>query len=71
MATGIEGIVGHSLESQTNEISVIKLSFPGIADSDICFVDTPGFDHTRQSDVEIFKMISEWLNNTYDYYSAS
>ena len=70
MATGITGIVGHSLESQTNEISVIKLSFPAIADSDICFIDTPGFDHTNKSDVHIFKMISEWLNNTYDCYST-
>jgi len=65
MATGIEGIVGHSLESKTNEISVIKLSFPGIADSDICFVDTPGFDDTNKSDVQIFEMISNWLLDTY------
>src|SRR6266511_910706 len=51
MATGITGIVGHSLESKTNEISVFKLSCPGITDSDIYFVDTPGFDDTNKSDV--------------------
>ena len=67
IATGIDGIVGHSLVSCTNNISVFKLSVPGIVDSDIYFVDTPGFDDTNKSDVDIFKMISDWLNSTYDY----
>ncbi len=61
MATGITGLAGHDLESCTNEISVIKLSFPGL---DLCFVDTPGFDDTNRSDVEILKMISDWLIST-------
>ena len=58
------GKAGHALESCTNDISIVKLSFPGLIDSDICFVDTPGFDDTRTSDSEILKMISDWLNNT-------
>lgn len=57
------GIVGHDLESFTNDISVIKLSFPGL---DLCFVDTPGFDDTNKSDVCILKLISDWLFTTYD-----
>ena len=60
----MEGKAGHTLESCTNKISVVKLSFPGLIDSDICFVDTPGFDDTRISDTEILKMISDWLSNT-------
>jgi hypothetical protein len=62
---GIEGRSGHSLESCTQEISAFRLSFPERSDLDICFVDTPGFDDTNRSDVEIFGMISGWLNNTY------
>ena len=64
MATGVEGKAGHTLESCTSEISVVKLSFPGVVDSDICFVDTPGFDDTRTSSTEILKTIADWLNYT-------
>ena len=65
IAAGIKGIAGHGLKSYTDEISVIKFSIPEILDSDICLVDTPGFDDTNKSDVDIFKMISDWLNDTY------
>jgi hypothetical protein len=68
---GIEGRSGHSLESYTQGISVVKISFPERTAFDICFVDTPGFDDTNRSDVEIFGMISEWLNNTYVLYHWS
>jgi len=64
VATGVEGKAGHTVESCTSEISVVKLSFPGIVDSDICFIDTPGFDHTGISDIEVLKMIADWLNDT-------
>ena len=62
MATGVTGLVGHGLASFTTEISVIRLSFPGL---DLCFVDTPGFDATDKSDVDIFKLISNWLYSTW------
>ena len=62
--TGIQGIVGHGLESFTNKIAVSKISFPELPGFDIHFVDTPGFDDTIKSDVDIFKMISDWLHNT-------
>jgi hypothetical protein len=60
----VERRVGHTLESCTSEISIVRLSLPEIVDSDICFVDTPGFDDTNKSDVDIFKMISGWLIDT-------
>jgi len=63
-ATGYNKGVGHSLESCTSEITAVKLSFPELVASDIYFVDTPGFDDTNKSDLDIFKMISEWLNDT-------
>ena len=61
--TGIQGIVGHGLESYTNKLAVFKISFPELGFA-IHFVDTPGFDDTTKSDVDIFKMISDWLHNT-------
>jgi len=57
--------VGHGLATCTTQISVVRLSFPNLVDSDICFVDTPGFDDTNGTDLQILKMISDWLNNMY------
>jgi hypothetical protein len=31
----------------------------------LVLVDTPGFDDTHRSDMEILQMISDWLKNTY------
>ena len=28
-------------------------------------VDTPGFDNTHKSDVDILKMVADWLKSTY------
>ena len=64
-ATGITGIVGHGLGSNTNEVSIIRFSFPELFDSDICFVDTPGFNHTDLPDFEVLGMIADYLNKTY------
>ncbi|KAF8811587.1 P-loop containing nucleoside triphosphate hydrolase protein [Phlegmacium glaucopus] len=57
--------VGHKLESCTSEISTIRISSPDLVDSDIVFVDTPGFDHTNKTDIEILKMVADWLKSTY------
>jgi len=62
LATGVVGIAGHGLQSFTSKISVVKLAYPGV---NLCFVDTPGFDDTNTSDLDIFKMISNWLVKTY------
>lgn len=61
LATGITGTVSHSLQSSANEISVVRLPFPGLS---LCFVDTPGFDDTNRSDLDVLKLISDWLMNT-------
>jgi predicted GTPase len=53
------------LKSCTDDISVIRFSIPEILDANVCLVDTPGFDDTNRSDVDIFKKISDWLNDTY------
>jgi len=58
-------MVGHSLGSNTNEVSIIRLSFPELVDSHICFVDTPGFNHTEIDDFDVLKMIADCFNNTY------
>jgi hypothetical protein len=64
-ATGGGGLVGHELESCTTEISITKFQCPERSDLDILFVDTPGFDDTNKSDVEILDMIAEWLKTTW------
>ncbi|KIM49736.1 hypothetical protein M413DRAFT_115381 [Hebeloma cylindrosporum] len=63
VATGLDVGVGHDLISCTSEVGVIKMSFPGY---NIFFVDTPGFNHTYKSDDDILKMISNWLETTFE-----
>lgn len=64
LATGFDTVVGHSLESCTSEIKIVKLSVPELADGDVVFVDTPGFDDTHKSDADILKMVADWLKST-------
>lgn len=64
VATGITGLVGHSLQSATKKISIFRLTFPEIVDSDICFVDTPGFDDAYGSDEKTFQAISKFILKT-------
>ena len=61
-ATGVDTGIGHDLESCTSEIGIIKMSFP---DYSIVFVDTPGFEDSKNSDSDILKMISDWLEIAY------
>ena len=65
LATGFDTVVGHSLESCTSEIKIVKLTVPELADGDVVFVDTPGFDDTHKSDADILKMVADWLKSTY------
>jgi len=58
--------VGHGLESCTSEVSTVRLSFPEWIASDIVFVDTPGFDHTNKTEIDILKMVADWLKTTYE-----
>jgi len=67
-ATGSDVGVGHELQSCTTEINMVKLDFVDSferTDFDIVFVDTPGFDDTNKTDVEILEMLADWLNKTW------
>ncbi|KAF4582667.1 hypothetical protein EYR40_002590 [Pleurotus pulmonarius] len=66
MATGNATGVGHDLESCTNSIDILKFQCIERSMQDIIFVDTPGFDDTHKSDVEILEMIAGWLKQTYE-----
>ncbi|KAI6042360.1 P-loop containing nucleoside triphosphate hydrolase protein, partial [Pisolithus marmoratus] len=58
---GNEG-VGHSLTSHTSEIKATRCMIEG---SNVVLVDTPGFDDTKKSDLQILESISDWLSKTY------
>ena len=60
--TGNDDGVGHTLTSCTSEVKVTKCEDPTLAN--IVLVDTPGFDDTRKTDLEILELISKWLNKS-------
>jgi len=57
-------VVGHTLKSCTNEVIAVKFW-----DEESCrhvvLVDTPGFDRTFKSELDILTMVSKWLNSSY------
>jgi len=56
--------VGHGLRSCTKDVRAIRSTHP--ADGyPVVFVDTPGFDDTSRSDVEILSMIANYLMKAY------
>ncbi|KAI6107641.1 hypothetical protein EDD16DRAFT_1712153 [Pisolithus croceorrhizus] len=57
---GNEGVV-HALLSHTSEIKATKCIIGG---SNVVLVDTPGFDDTKKSDLQILESISDWLNKS-------
>ncbi|KAI6038325.1 P-loop containing nucleoside triphosphate hydrolase protein [Pisolithus marmoratus] len=62
-ATNREGEgVGHDLTSCTSQIKATKCEIEGFS---VVLVDTPGFDDTKKSDLDILKLISDWLNAEY------
>ncbi|KDR82098.1 hypothetical protein GALMADRAFT_60058 [Galerina marginata CBS 339.88] len=66
VATGFGMDIGHSLQSCTTEINLVRLTIDGLAGFSLVLVDTPGFDDTNKSDSDILKMISDWLTQTYE-----
>jgi len=52
--------IGHSLKSQTSEIRAVRCKHP-VDQSSVVFVDTPGFDDTHRSDIEILSQIAGWF----------
>ena len=56
---------GSSLASCTKQIQAVRVyEHPKYANR-LVLVDTPGFDDTHKSDMEILQMISDWLKKTY------
>ena len=68
-AAGIEGLSTGGLGSTTKEISVFKFPFPGLVNSNICLVDTPGIDGRDRDSSDIFDIICVWFNKTYVLFS--
>ncbi|KAI6158373.1 P-loop containing nucleoside triphosphate hydrolase protein, partial [Pisolithus thermaeus] len=55
---------GHDLTSCTREVRAVRYPHTdGVRN--IVLVDTPGFDDTFMTDVQILKRIAHWLNSTY------
>jgi hypothetical protein len=59
------GLVGHTLQSCTRVITIIKGYLPEFSPSDIYFIDTPGLDDDEKSEEIIFKELSDWLIKAY------
>ncbi|KAI5988362.1 P-loop containing nucleoside triphosphate hydrolase protein [Pisolithus albus] len=55
---------GHDLTSCTKEVRAVR--YPHTDGSrNIVLVDTPGFDDTFMTDVQVLQRIADWLNSTY------
>ena len=52
---------GAHLESCTTEVRAVRLFNHPIHGDSLVLVDTPGFDDTNKSDMQILEMISNWL----------
>ncbi|KAG8800332.1 hypothetical protein FRB91_005936 [Serendipita sp. 411] len=56
--------VGHDIESCTADVELIKVGHT-IGSRNVVLVDTPGFDDTYRSDIDILTMIAEFLVRAY------
>ncbi|KAF9445464.1 hypothetical protein P691DRAFT_642031, partial [Macrolepiota fuliginosa MF-IS2] len=61
-ATGRHEGVGHSLQSCTSEVTAVRVTF--MDEIRVVLVDTPGFDDTYRSDLDILELVSRWLKKT-------
>ena len=52
---------GSRLESCTTEVRAVRLFNHPVYGDRLVLVDTPGFDDTNKSDLEILQMVSDWL----------
>jgi GTP-binding protein EngB required for normal cell division len=55
--------VGHQLRTFTTDIRTVRVDHPTLGS--VVFVDTPGFDNTAKSDVEVLTVIADWLVKVY------
>jgi len=56
--------IGHGLQSVTSEIRAVRCLHP-VDKGPVIFVDTPGFDDTHRSDIEILSVIAGWFVKVY------
>jgi hypothetical protein len=64
VATGSDDIqIGDNLASCTRQIQAIRCHNP-LQNCDVLFVDTPGFDDTVRSDMDILQGLADWLEKT-------
>lgn len=68
MASGYAAKVGHTLTSCTSEIESVRMRSLELSYVNVVLVDTPGFDDTNRSDVEVLRMISNWMRETFVIY---
>ena len=54
--------IGHTLKSFTSEVHAFRF-WDQESGRYVVLVDTPGFDDTYKSDLDILNMISDWLNS--------
>ncbi|KAJ8120908.1 hypothetical protein ONZ43_g2509 [Nemania bipapillata] len=59
---GRELVVGHDLESCTSDVDFFDLKYKG---KTLHLIDTPGFDDTYRTDIDILTTIVNWLNKAY------
>ena len=52
---------GFRLESCTSEVRAVRLFNHPVHGDRLVLVDTPGFDDTNKSDLEILQMVGNWL----------
>ncbi|KDR78065.1 hypothetical protein GALMADRAFT_1366623 [Galerina marginata CBS 339.88] len=53
--------VGHKLQACTSEVSAVRIKSHPQYGSRLVLVDTPGFNDTNKTDLEILEIISKWL----------
>jgi hypothetical protein len=64
VATGqAGGTVGHHLKSCTSDIRAVRVNHPATG-IPVTFIDTPGFDDSVKTDMEILTLIADWLVKT-------
>ena len=54
-------MVGHTLNSCTNEVQAFEIAHPDSEKGKVTLVDTPGFDDTYIDDTKIIKSLVDWL----------
>ncbi|TID14203.1 p-loop containing nucleoside triphosphate hydrolase protein [Venturia nashicola] len=55
--------VGHGIDPCTQAIALADVMIDG---TQVCLIDTPGFDDLERTDADILRLIAKWLAATYD-----